>query len=149
MHPLDGLTNWNLLYGKHGFVQYQFTVPFHSEKILSEVLLLLNKYRAYSPMGVLKIFGQASPGLLSFPKEGWSLALDFPSRLQNIDRLIAELNTIIQKNNGRVYLAKDSFLNSEDFFEMYSNIDEWKQVKLKYDPKTVWQSDQGKRLNLC
>jgi decaprenylphospho-beta-D-ribofuranose 2-oxidase len=149
MHPLDGLTNWNLLYGKHGFVQYQFTVPFHSEKTLGEVLFLLKKYKANSPMGVLKIFGQASPGLLSFPREGWTLALDFSSRLPNLDRLISELNTIITKNNGRVYLAKDSFLNSEIFFEMYTNIDEWKQVKLKYDAKNVWQSDQGRRLNLC
>ena len=77
-YPLDGLMNWNLIYGKKGFIQYQFVVPKKNGiKVLKEILNIISEYNQLPFLGVLKIFGDKNKNYLSFPMEGYTLALDF------------------------------------------------------------------------
>jgi len=149
MHPLDGIVNWNRLYGKAGFLQYQFVIPFANEEFIFRVLEKLRRIDAGSPLTVLKGFGNQSNGLLSFPKSGWTLALDISSKTKDLFQLLDSLDADLVKFGGRVYLTKDSRMNSALMNQMYPNLDRWREIKNDMDPKNVWQSDQSRRLKLC
>ena len=149
MHPLDGIANWNLVYGKKGFLQYQFVIPFEQEQILANVLDILKKAKIGSLLAVLKSFGSCSNGLLSFPMKGWTLAIDVPLGNKQLSRVIRDLDRIIVGVGGRVYLTKDSCTSSNLIPLMYPRLEEWKEIKQEIDPLNLWQSDQGRRLNLC
>lgn len=122
-YPLDGLTNWNRLYGKRGFVQYQFVLPL--ETSYDGMVKVLEKVRLSgqgSPLAVLKLFGKANPSaVMSFPMEGYTLTLDFKAEPQ-VFRLLDELDDIVLENRGRIYLAKDARMSAEMFKNSYSNI---------------------------
>ncbi|MEQ1605758.1 MAG: FAD-binding oxidoreductase [Pyrinomonadaceae bacterium] len=122
-YPLDGLTNWNRLYGKRGFVQYQFVLPL--ETSYDGLIRILEKVRQSgqgSPLAVLKLFGKANPeAVMSFPMEGYTLALDFKAE-PSVFRLLNELDEIVLQHNGRIYLAKDARMKAETFHRSYSNI---------------------------
>jgi decaprenylphospho-beta-D-ribofuranose 2-oxidase len=149
MHPLDGIQNWNVLYGARGFVQYQFVVPFQEEKVLKIVIEKLKDSKCSSPLSVLKSFGSESKGLISFPMPGWTLAIDFPVGVPGLSVMLRELDELVVAAGGRVYLTKDSCLNPKHMKAMYPQLAEWKKVKRNIDPNNLWQSDQGRRLRLC
>jgi decaprenylphospho-beta-D-ribofuranose 2-oxidase len=148
MHPLDGIANWNLLYGRKGFVQYQFVIPNEHSDFLFKVLENLRRYKIASPLGVLKKLGKESSALLGFAKPGWTLAIDIPVGITGVAQLLDEFDRELISLGGRVYLVKDSRVSAESLSEMYPNLDAWRSVKNKYDPENLWQSDQSRRLNL-
>jgi len=149
MHPLDSISNWNLLYGKSGFIQYQFVIPSLESDFLEEVLFILREFEISSAVTVLKKFGRGGSGYLSFPMPGWTLAMDFPARAKNLSKAIEILDRKLIANGGRVYLTKDSLLSVDAMKNMYNELEEWKHMKQKMDPDCFWQSDQSRRLELC
>jgi decaprenylphospho-beta-D-ribofuranose 2-oxidase len=149
MHPLDSISNWNLLYGKSGFIQYQFVIPSLESDFLEEVLLILKEFEISSAITVLKKFGRGGSGYLSFPIPGWTLAMDFPAGTKNLAKAIQILDMKLIAHGGRIYLTKDSLLNIDAMKTMYKDLEEWKHMKRKMDPSCFWQSDQSRRLEIC
>lgn len=148
-HPLDGLGEWNRLYGPKGFLQYQFVVGDTEGETVRRVIQRLGAVRAASFLTVLKRFGPGDPGPLSFPIPGWTLALDLPVGLPGLAGILDELDGEVAAVGGRVYLAKDSRLAPDTFRAMYPRIDEWLAVRHRVDPDGVLRSDLGRRLGLC
>jgi FAD/FMN-containing dehydrogenase len=132
--PLDVIRNWNKAYGKKGFFQYQFVVPKENASfVLKKVLEVLKIKKQVPALGVLKNFGNIkSSGLLSFPEEGVTLALDFPNKGAKTLSLFEDLNKIIFENGGRLYPAKDALMKAEEFQKGYKKLDEFKKF---VDPK--------------
>jgi decaprenylphospho-beta-D-ribofuranose 2-oxidase len=149
MHPLDAIPNWNIVYGRKGFIQYQFVIPTEQADSLQEILLILKTNKVFSFLCVLKKFGRHSNGFLSFPIEGWTMTIDISRKHPNLSRVIALLDERIIELGGRVYLAKDSFLTRKDLESMYKKLDLWIEIKKKMDPDAIWKSDQGRRLDIC
>lgn len=146
--PLDRISNWNLFFGKKGFIQYQFVIPQKYARASIGMILeeVVNSSFGCS-LAVLKRFGAEGKGLLSFPLEGYTLAMDFPfseSLLPFLDRL----DTLIMRYEGRVYLAKDARLSAENFATMYPRLKQWKEIKTQVDPKGKIGSNLSRRLIL-
>ncbi|MFT6433748.1 MAG: FAD/FMN-containing dehydrogenase [Candidatus Azotimanducaceae bacterium] len=119
-YPLDNLRNWYRMYGSRGFFQYQFVVPTDRKDDLRSILELITKARSASFLAVLKEFGSVqSPGLLSFPRPGYCLALDFPNKGQRTKQLIASLDLIVREAGGSVYPAKDRLMCADAFRQYY------------------------------
>jgi decaprenylphospho-beta-D-ribofuranose 2-oxidase len=147
-HPLDGIRNWNTVYGPGGFRQYQFVVPFGQEQAVRQCLELISAAGAPSFVTVLKRFGPGDDGYLSFPAPGWTLALDFPARTPGLAQLLDRLDTGVLAVGGRVYLAKDSRVSPETFAAMYPRLPEFLAVRADVDPAGVLTSDLARRLAL-
>ncbi|WP_288261482.1 FAD-binding oxidoreductase [uncultured Prochlorococcus sp.] len=147
-HPLDGIKNWNKFYGSKGFIQYQFVVPENEYKTIFEILEITKKISTPSFLTVLKKFGPGNKAFLSFPIKGWTLAIDFPLYLSNLNQTLLKLDEKVLSAGGRIYLAKDSMQSSEMFKSTYPRLNEWKEVKSKMDPKNIFCSDLSKRLNI-
>lgn len=148
-HPLDAVGSWNRLYGRRGFVQYQFVVPFGEEAALRRVVETLSGSGAASFLAVLKRFGESTPAPLSFPRPGWTLAVDLPASARNLSPLFERLDRIVLDAGGRHYLAKDAHTTPMAIREGYPRLDEWLATRRSVDPDGVWQSDLGRRLGLC
>lgn len=147
-YPLDILNNWNRGYGKKGFIQYQFVVPeVNSFNVLSKILNKMAEYGISSFLTVLKLMGKANDYLLSFPMEGYTLAMDIPVSAQSLD-LANKLDEIIIDNGGRLYLTKDARMSREIFKKSYPKLEKFIEIKAKYDPNNKFQSLQSKRLGI-
>ena len=148
-HPLDMVGKWNRIYGKKGFLQYQFVLPDGKEEVLREIIERLSGLQVASFLAVLKRFGPENDAFLSFPKPGWTLALDIPITNAEIGNLLDELDRMVLLAGGRIYLAKDSRMSKEVFEEMYPKLDRFKEVKARVDPNNVITSDIATRLSIC
>lgn len=148
-YPLDSVSNWNRIYGKKGFLQYQAVIPSQSGRTgLIQLLEKLSSSKKSSFLAVLKSSGEQNQGLLSFPKRGYTLALDIPIHDDSIFRLIKDLDNIVLKHDGRVYLAKDSVMDYETFKVMYPNAKRFKKIKDELDPNHLFSSSMARRLKL-
>jgi decaprenylphospho-beta-D-ribofuranose 2-oxidase len=147
-HPLDGISNWNRVYGPAGLRQYQFVVPSGESDVVRRALERISALRAPSFVTVLKRFGPGNPGMLSFPMPGWTLALDFPARTTWLAALLAELDEMVLAAGGRLYLAKDSRIPAELMPRMYPRLDEFRALRARADPDGRFASDLSRRLGL-
>jgi FAD/FMN-containing dehydrogenase len=126
-YPLDGILDWNRMYGPNGFYQYQLVVPYESG--LPAIEVILDQVAASgqgSFLSVLKTFGDIpSPGMLSFPMEGLTLALDFPNRGKDTLELFQRIDAIVAEAGGRLYPAKDARMPADLFSDGYPNLPEF------------------------
>lgn len=146
--PLDGISNWNRLYGSNGFLQYQFVIP--SDGALEGITSVLKKVSEKgkgSFLTVLKKFGEANENLLSFPKAGYTLTLDFKNE-PALFPLLEELDQIVLAHDGRLYLAKDARMSEDVFKASYPNWEMFMAIKNKVDPSNRFASLQSNRLGL-
>lgn len=133
-YPLDGILHWNRMYGRQGFLQYQCVVPSNSAKESIRALLkTISAAKGGSFLAVLKVFGdRRSPGLLSFPRPGATLALDFPNQGQRTLDLLDQLDKIVASADGAVYPAKDARLSGEHFRLYFPR---WEEFQRYIDPR--------------
>ncbi len=147
-YPLDRFNDWNRMYGKRGFVQYQFVVPKeHAQKGVTKAIQMLSKSGRASFLAVLKRMGPPSQGLLSFPMDGYTLALDIPLT-NDLTDFLKKLDDVVLEHGGRVYLAKDSRLPADTFRKMYPRLEEFLKVKRSVDPGNRFTSDLARRLEI-
>ena len=127
--PLDRIEAWNRLYGRRGFLQYQCVLP--KAESGAGIATLLERIAAAgqgSFLAVLKLFGPGGDGLMSFPMEGYTLALDFPMRRDTLELLDA-LDEITHAHGGRVYLAKDARCTPERVRQGYPHSNAFRAVR--------------------
>ena len=146
-HPLDGLTGWNRMYGRRGFVQYQFVVPTGAEEVVREAVAGVSQAQIPAFLAVLKRLGP-QPGMLSFPIAGWTLALDLPTATPGLAALLDRLDDRVAEAGGRVYLSKDARLQRHHLEAMYSALGRWQDVRDRLDPNGTMRSDLDRRLAL-
>jgi decaprenylphospho-beta-D-ribofuranose 2-oxidase len=147
-YPLDAVDSWPRLYGKRGFLQWQCLVPFGAEDVLRKIVEAIAHHPAPSPVSVLKYFGEANPGPLSFPGPGWTLTVDIPTDVEGLAGLLDRLDEHVVAVGGRLYLAKDSRMRPELLPVMYPRLGEWRAVRDTMDPDRRLVSDLARRLNL-
>jgi decaprenylphospho-beta-D-ribofuranose 2-oxidase len=147
--PLDGLGAWNRLYGPSGLVQYQFVVPSGQEAVLRRCFELIRARALPVYLAVFKRFGPAFGGPLSFPVEGWTLAVDLPAAAPGLGPALDELDQLIAGCGGRVYLTKDARLKRDVLAVMYPQLDRFHAERAKVDPHAMLRSDLARRLGLC
>jgi decaprenylphospho-beta-D-ribofuranose 2-oxidase len=147
-YPLDAIDNWNRIYGNNGFIQYQFVLPIEtSQDGLDMMLKLISNSGKGSFLAVLKLNGQANENYLSFPMEGYSLALDF--KIENgLFELLGKLDDIVLKHCGRIYLAKDARVSKEVFEQGYPQINEFRALRKKYGMNEKFNSLQSQRIGI-
>jgi FAD/FMN-containing dehydrogenase len=150
-YPLDSIRDWNRLYGKRGFMQHQSVVPHRDGKLaVGSLLRLIADAGLGSFLAVLKVLGERdSGGLLSFPRPGLTLALDFPNRGRSTFELLDRLDAIVREHGGRVYPAKDARMSSATFRDGYPR---WEEFSRWIDPafsssfwRRVTASGNGRR----
>ena len=145
-YPLDAILHWNRGYGKKGFVQYQFVLPLSAKDGLVAILKRISDEGLGSFLAVLKVFGHQE-SLISFPEEGYTLALDFPVR-EGLFKFLDELDQIVLQYGGRLYMSKDARMKPEVLQRGYPRLDEFRSIVRKYNPSGKLSSVQSDRLLL-
>ncbi|HEB59229.1 MAG TPA: FAD-binding oxidoreductase [Gammaproteobacteria bacterium] len=145
-YPLDSVANWNRIYGRKGFFQYQCVVPSaEAEDVLSEILKSAARSHASSFLSVIKVFGdRSSPGLLSFPRPGVTLALDFQNRGRETREMLDLFDQWVVAAGGAVYPAKDARMSAASFQQYFPR---WKAFKQWIDPH--YTSDFWERVSMA
>lgn len=147
-YPLDSLADWNKLYGSAGFLQYQIALPMTAGRIaLREVLAHIAASGEASFLAVLKRFGAANSNLLSFPLDGYTLALDFRAQ-PGVFRLLDRLDAMILDHGGRVYLAKDARMSQATFRRGYPRWEQFEAARANCHAHGHFSSAQSRRLGL-
>jgi len=143
-YPLDSIRQWNLLYGRQGFLQYQCVVPETNLAAFEELLDCVARSGMGSFLGVLKQFGSAPPaGMLSFPRPGLTIALDFAMRGERTLQLMQSLDEIVQRSGGALYPAKDARMSPSMFEASFLH---WRSFVPYIDPKmssSFWRRVTG------
>ena len=147
-YPLDSIRDWNKMYGKQGFTQYQFVIPKEAGlEGMQKILQLISESKQGSFLSVLKSFGDGNQNYLSFPKQGYTLALDFKMNSGTLS-LLNRLDEIVLDYGGRIYLTKDARMSEKTFKTGYPKWEEFEKVRSKYGAKHVFQSLQSNRLGI-
>jgi len=145
-YPLDAILHWNRGYGKKGFIQYQFVLPLESRQGLVEILQRISDKGLGSFLAVLKVFGRQE-SLISFPMEGYTLALDIPVR-KGLFETLDELDAIVLQYGGRLYMSKDARMKPEIMQAGYKYLPRFLSIVKKYNPEGKIRSIQSDRLSL-
>lgn len=145
--PLDAIHNWNRLYGKNGFNQFQCVVPLNATNCLRIMLERIAASGLASPLAVLKKMGAGRAGYMSFPMEGYTLAVDFPNR-GSAEYLVRDLTDLAREAGGRIYFAKDGLAQAKQIAGMYPEQETWQQEVAKADPERAMETDLVRRLQL-
>lgn len=146
-YPLDMLDDWNLIYGRRGFTQYQCVLPHADDN--GPARRFLELFVSGGGMGFLCVIKDCGPqgrGLLSFPRPGMSIAMDFPIHPTKTPALINRLNELVIAEGGRIYLTKDTFTRADHFRAMEPRLDAFNAVRRKWDPDGRICSAQSVRL---
>lgn len=147
-YPLDAIGHWNRIYGKNGFTQYQFVLPLEkSYEGLEKILAQIANSGKGSFLAVLKLFGKGNANWLSFPMEGYTLALDFKIE-PGLFELLDELDKIVLEHGGRFYLTKDVRVSKETFEVGYKEIDKFRKLRKMYKMDKKFKSLQSKRVRI-
>jgi len=147
-YPLDTIECWNRVYGSRGFIQYQCVLPSDaSRKGLIRMLHEIGRSGEGVFLAVLKLFGRGNDNFLSFPMEGYTLAMDFPVT-SGLFALLDKLDEIVLEFGGKVYLAKDARMGERMFMNSYRSADEFMTVKEKFDPQGRFRSLQSNRIGI-
>lgn len=147
-YPLDMLGHWNRGYGRRGFAQYQFVIPFaDGEARMRQILGFIFASSELPFLNILKRMGKQSDGLLSFPREGYTFAIDFPIRDHTV-AVLRQLDKLVLDAGGRIYLGKDAHVDPKTFRAMYPALEQWLPIKQKYDPSNVFTSNLARRLGM-
>ena len=147
-HPLDGVRQWNTLYGRQGFIQYQFIVPLDQVEVLRKVIEAFAGQGVASFLAVLKRMGPQNAAPMSFPTEGWTLTLDMAAGIRGLPELLSRVDGMVLDAGGRHYLAKDSHVSPAAVRRGYARFAEWQDVQHEMDPSGRLNSDLARRLGL-
>lgn len=148
LYPLDRIRNWNTLYGKRGFYQFQCVLPDYSAHDgIREIAKLISNSVEKPYLTVLKTLGSEGRGLLAFPMRGFTLAMDFPNK-KNTENLLHQLEDITVAHHGRIYFAKDACMRAFYLEKMYPKINAFRDVLDEYDPQRKWESSLSRRLGI-
>lgn len=146
-YPLDSLLEWNRIYGGAGFVQYQCVLPKSASAVGIRALLeAIARSGRGSFLAVLKLFGKQN-GLVSFPMEGYTLALDFPANAPTFG-FLNELDAIVADHGGRLYLAKDARMGAGLLHGGYPGLAAFRDIRARWNPAGTFRSHQAERLAL-
>ena len=146
--PLDSINNWNRIYGKNGFTQYQFILPLDTSfEGMRKILTTISDSGKGSFLAVLKLYGKENENYLSFPIEGYSLALDFKIE-KGLFELLDQLDNIVVEYGGRIYLSKDVRVKKEIFEQGYDKLETFKSIRSKYNLTESVNSKQSLRLGI-
>jgi decaprenylphospho-beta-D-ribofuranose 2-oxidase len=146
--PLDGIDQWNRIYGRRGFVQHQCVIPkAASRDALGEILELVSTRGQPSFLAVLKLLGPDDAGLLSFPLEGYTLALDFPASESSF-QLLQRIDRCVMKHGGRIYLAKDARQDPALLEAGYPKLMMFRDIRRRSGSSAKFKSLQSERLGL-
>lgn len=144
-YPLDKILDWNRMYGERGMLQYQFCLPDNDREIIKNIMREIAHSGEGSFLNVFKRFGDIeSPGMLSFPRPGITLAMDF-ANTPNLHNLLDRLDVMVREGGGRIYPAKDAHMSAEDFQAYYPN---WQEFAQYVDPKfssSFWRRVTGEK----
>jgi decaprenylphospho-beta-D-ribofuranose 2-oxidase len=146
--PLDRIGHWNRMYGRQGFAQYQLVLPQEASLAgLTEILRRTAASGLGSFLGVLKLLGPANGNLLSFPRQGYTLALDFKIE-KRLFPFLKELDRVVLDHDGRLYLAKDVRMSRETFRRGYPRWQEFAVLRESYGLQEKFNSQQSRRLGV-
>jgi FAD/FMN-containing dehydrogenase len=145
---LDAIANWNRIYGRPGFLQYQCVIPRNkSRDALGEILEIVASRGSPSFLAVLKLLGPDDAGMMAFPMDGYTLALDFPASERSF-RLCTELDSRVLAHGGRIYFAKDARQTRNLVEAGYPNLAAFREIRRQSGAVSRFCSLQSERLGL-